>query len=52
MEVGPIGPELFSSQAAREERWEAPTSEKARGKVRAEEVPPLEMDEAMAQCLQ
>ena len=48
-----MGPGLLSGQGTQEERREAPTSERARGKVRAVEVPPPpEMDGEMVQWLQ
>ena len=43
---------MSAGQSAREERQEVPARKKARGKVCAEVAPPLEMDEAMARCLQ
>ena len=50
MEVGPIGPMMLPGQGAQEERWEAPTSKKARGKecTPCRASPPPEIDEAMA----
>ena len=52
-EVRPVGPMMLSSQGAQEERREAPTSKKARGKERAVQVsPPPETDKAMAWHLQ
>ena len=50
---GPVGPVMLLGQGAQEERWEAPTSEKARGNKHTVEVsPPPEMDEVMARHLQ
>ena len=43
---------MFSGQAAQEEGWEAPASEKALGKAHAVEALLLETDEAMARHLQ
>ena len=45
-------PGLFSGQGAREEGRGPPTSEKARGKAPAVELPPPETDEEMAWWLQ
>ena len=43
---------MLPGQGAQEERREVPASKKARGKERAvQAMPPLETDEAMAQCL-
>ena len=43
---------MLPSQGAQKERQEMPASKKARGKERAMQVlPPLEMNEVMAQCL-
>ena len=53
MDVGLVGPVMLLGQGAQEERWEAPTSEKARGKVRTVEVLlPPETVEAMVRHLQ
>ena len=44
---------MLPGQGAQEERWEAPTSRRAQGKEHAmQAMPPLEMDEEMAWCLQ
>ena len=47
-----MGPMMLLGQGAQEERWEAPTSKKARGKEHTvQAMPPLVIDKAMAQCL-
>ena len=44
-----MGPMMLPGQTAQEERREAPTSKKARGKERTmQATPPPEMDEVMA----
>ena len=44
---------MLPGQVAQEERWEVPTSRRARGKERAvQALPPPETDEAMVRCLQ
>ena len=48
-----MGPMVLPGQGAQEERWEMPASKRARGKEHAVQVmPPPEMDEEMARCLQ
>ena len=48
-----MGPMMLLGQGAQEERREAPTTKKARGKECTVQVlPPLETDEAMAWHLQ
>ena len=52
-EVGPVGPSMLLGEEAQEERWEAPTSRRARGKERTmQATPPPETDEEMARRLQ
>ena len=52
-EVGPVGPSMLLGEDAQEERREAPTSRRARGKEHAvQAMPPPETDEEMARCLQ
>ena len=52
-EVGPVGPSMLLGPSAQEERREAPTSRRARGKEHTmQALPPPEMDKEMAQCLQ
>ena len=48
-----MGPIMLPGQGTQEERWEAPTSEKAQGKEHTLEAsPPPETDEVMTWCLQ
>ena len=52
VEVGAVRPSMLLAPSA-QERWDAPTSRRDRGKECAVQVmPPPEMDEEMAQCLQ